>query len=119
MRQPDWVGAMSEFEALRVHPPAKWDETTVSRYNNILTELQAASGYDLERFCVPDTELRGKVTSVRRGGYSGQPGSVTRSKTRYCDPQAMAQRLVAVATYIASFQPAPRGPAPLGFQPPE
>lgn len=89
------------------------------RYNKILAELQAASNYSLERFQVPDTELQTHVISARRRGFSGKPGQVTRSKTRYCDPQTMMQRLVAVATYIASLQPVPQGPAPLGFQPPE
>ena len=90
----------------------------VGRYNKLLKELGQASGLDFSRFLVPDDELKPEVVAFRRPGYSGRGGSVTYSKTRYCEKQAMAQRLTAVTTFIASFQPLPARPT-MGFQPPD
>ena len=114
-----WIGAWSEFEAMRAHQPAQWDEAAVTKYNELMAELGMLSGHDLSRFLVPDLELRPKPVSARRARY-GHPGSgsVTYSKTRYCVLNAMAQRLLAVATYFANFQPTP-SPKVTGFQPPE
>ena len=118
MSEDLWRGAWPEFEALRAHPPSSWDEAVVGRYNKLLKELGHASGLDFSRFLVPDDELKPEVVAFRRPGYSGRGGSVTYSKTRYCDKQAMAQRLTAVTTFIASFQPLPARPT-MGFQPPD
>lgn len=80
--------AWARFNALRIHPPTKWDDAAVQDFTGALDALEAAyPGDDLSTFRVPADEPKPRVTSV----YSrpGQPAMRSYTKTRFCDPERM------------------------------
>jgi len=60
---------------LRNDQPPWWDEREVSRFHEIVTELEEAFAVDLSAFAIPDSEMKQRIVAVQRPHARGASGS--------------------------------------------
>jgi len=96
------------------------EQTYINMYHAALYDLQTASGYDLSRYKIPDTEIHQQVTGweqrhTRRTRFENVP---TYSDKYVCDATYF---LVQVNTVLLLFQLEIQHPEqrPIGFRPPQ
>ena len=88
------------------------EEKYVFLYHDVLTDIEAATGHELDYFRVPDTEL----TIRESGGAMGYDGSWEQYYTnhRQCDIAMFLIKFNGAVNFIASFLDAP-GKRIIGF----
>jgi hypothetical protein len=102
-----WV----RFVALRNDQPPRWDEREVSRFHEIVTELEEAFAVDLSAFRIPDSEMKQRIVGVQRAPRSGRfPARTQMSEKRYCDEQFARRQMEGTMLYFQSLQPPPERP---------
>lgn len=94
--------AYAQLDALRRNIPSLLNESRVNDYHSIVDALQHSSGDDFSNFRIRPEEMKPKVISARRRGYSGGPGHVTYSDKNYCDRGVFARQVEALWLYIQS-----------------
>jgi hypothetical protein len=100
LNRNEWDAACSRFEGFRANVPRNIKEETVQQYNEIVTDLESASGIALEKFRIPAAKIQPRVASFRRASYSGRPGSVNYSKDKYCDSDYFQSQVDALSQYL-------------------
>lgn len=105
-----WHLAWAQIDSFSKNLPSSILEKHVTEFHGLLDLLHDATGEDVSAFRIPEGEIKPVVTSFRRAGYSGRPGSVAYSKEKYCDHDLMMRRLDALRGYFTRIQPPPEDP---------
>jgi hypothetical protein len=98
-----WAMALAKFEAFLDSCPTYYREETVQQYNDIVAELETASGESFSGFKIPPNKVKPKIASTRPGGYGGGP-SVIYSKDSHCDPAYFNSQSDGLRRYLQSFK---------------
>jgi len=103
--------AWAHFQALRSHPPSSGDEGEVSRFHELVSELEEAFGVDLSSFRIPEAELKqfedesGSTAWVDAGRHF--PVRKQASSRRFCDVQFLQRQIDGIALYFQNLTPMP------------
>ena len=105
-----WHLAWAQLDAFANNLPSSIEEKHVTEFHGILLLLHEATGEDIAAFNIPNDEVKRRITSIQRSGFSGKPGSVTYSTKKYCDRDLMLRKIDAVRGYFTRIQPSPAKP---------
>lgn len=104
MNQIGLMKAYLNLSALQKRVPKAYEvkETYVQEYNSILDVLAHASGYNLDHFRIPESEIHKKVLSFTLDLDSGNPSAVTNDYAQglYCDRAVLMKKLGALLKYF-------------------
>lgn len=95
--------ARAQFESFRAHLPNSLDEQVVSRFHEIVSLLEKATGEDLSNFRVPDDQMKQSIESIAPGGYRRR-GHVNMSDEKYCDQKFMQMQLDGIVKYFQHLE---------------
>ena len=115
--------ALAKLKAFQTNPPSFWDESEVSQFNEVVSELNEAFEVDLSSFLIPATELKpyddgsgstAWVDAGRHGGRFSTAGNQI-SEKRCCDAKFAQRKLDQLVNYSQNLLQPPPEPPKIGF----
>ena len=101
--QKKFALARVRLDALRTNIPTWIDEQRVGEYHSIVDALQTSSGEDLATFRIPESEIKPKVASRRKGTRRVPPRTVYTEK-KYCDDGYFRRQVQSLWQYVQTLE---------------